>query len=380
MKHENSNNRYKNIILAFVLVSIVAVTFYVGKQFSNTQAPQQTQMATAVKVVKLKKETIQQSLQLPGRVNAVQEAQVRPQVSGIVTDILFTQGAKVKKGEQLYQIDPTPYEAVYNSALADLKKAKAKRDRFKELVDINAVSQQEYDDAEASFAQAQAAAQVAKVDLDYTKVYAPIDGFIGKTNVTIGALVNTNQEKPLTHITQTQPVYIDLSIPAEDYLKVRSQFDKGESLNVNLSNGVQLATTATVNFAETIVDPSTGTVNVRSTSPNPNTVLLPGMFTRAEIQLKPQETVLVPHKASVRTPEGKLTVWKLDTSSNTVSPTPITVTGAYNNSWIVQSGVKPGDIIVSEGFQKIQPGAQVTPEMANDDKKSEDKKKTVESK
>tara|TARA_R110000868_G_scaffold189695_2_gene433093 strand:+ start:138475 stop:139605 length:1131 start_codon:yes stop_codon:yes gene_type:complete len=362
MSQIQQSKNMKYILIITIAITALAGTFYLGTNFTQAPPAPTQPNALPVKAMSIKSQTIQRSISLPARVNAVKESQVRPQVNGIITDILFAQGAKIKKGDQLYQIDETPYLAVYNSALANVKKAQAKNDRFKDLMDINAVSKQEYDDAVASLAQAKADLAVAKVELDYTKVYAPIDGYIGKSSVTTGALVTANQTTALAHITQLQPVYIDISIPSKDLVQLRSQFTAEKPLAVDFTLGNDTVATGYVNFAESVVDKTTDTVNIRATYSNEDEQLLPGMFIRTALKLEPREAILVSHKAAVRQADGTLAVWKI-ASDNSTAPHFIDAKDSYNNSWIVTIGVAENDVIVTEGFQKLRPKMKVSPEM-----------------
>lgn len=332
----------------------------------------------AVAVLELAPETITFSHELPGRVSPYRQSQVRPQVDGIITERLFEEGADVEKGQQLYQIDDARYEAALNSAKADLKSAKAnvktveaRAKRYEDLVKINAVSEQEYDDvraqydqAKAAIAVAQAAVDLAQVNLDYTKVYAPISGRISRSFVTEGTLVTANQAQNLATITQLDPVYIDMQQSGSEALHLRSRMMGKETIPVKLilddKTGKGYPHDGTLKFSEVTIDETTGSIALRALMPNPNGVLLPGLFVRAGLDLGQNEVLLVPQRATTRTPEGNLTVWVVG-ADNKAQPRPIEVEQAYKDSWVVAGGLKAGDAVIVEGYQKIGPGAAVSP-------------------
>lgn len=332
----------------------------------------------AVKTQTIASETITLYETLPGRTAAHRVAQIRPQVSGIITERKFEEGSLVEEGQQLYQIDPAPYRAAYNRALADLQKARAnakaieaKAARFEELVKINAVSLQEYDDvkaaqdqAKADIAVANAMVATAKVDLDYTKVYAPISGRIGKSSVTEGALVTAGQSAPLTVITQLDPIYVDMSQSTADLMRLRGANDLTDQspVEITLTDSNKLYDQqGTLQFSDVSVDETTSSVQLRALFPNPEEELLPGLFVRARIHLGTKEAILVPQRATVRNPDGNLIVWTV-TADNTAQPRPIEIEREYNDQWIVSAGLQPGDVIIVEGYQKVGPGAPVMPE------------------
>lgn len=318
---------------------------------------------------------------LPGRTTAFRVAEVRPQVSGIVLKRLFEEGSDVQAGQQLYQIDPAPYQAVVQSAQADLAKARAtlksveaKAARYAELVKINAVSRQDYDDVIASLDQAKAQIQVAqaaidtaRINLDYTKVYAPIAGRIGKSTVTEGALVTANQTTSMALITQLDPIYVDLNQSSADLMRMKQAAAAGSVQRRDaapvtlLLDGVSkpYAHTGELKFSDVTVDESTGSVQVRAVFPNPERDLFPGLFVRARIEQGVRDNVfLIPQQAVVRTPTGATQVWVVN-ADNTVAPRPVETTQAAGDSWIVTGGLTAGDKVVTAGIQKIKPGATV---------------------
>jgi len=329
-------------------------------------------------------ERVSLSTELPGRTSAFRVAEVRPQVSGIVIKRLFREGSDVKAGEQLYQIDPATYQATLNSAKADLAKAeanlksvKAKASRYAELVTINAISKQEYDDivasqqqGEAQVASAKAGVDMAKINLDYTKVYAPIGGRIGRSSVTEGALVTANQAAQLASVQQLDPIYVDVTQSSAEVMKLRAAIASGQIRQGNNAAPVSLTVEGgeqaygqpgELQFSDVTVDQTTGAVTLRAIFPNPNLDLLPGLFVRARIsQGVKEQAIAVPQQAVVRTPDGGAMVWVVDTDSK-VAPHPVKTGQALGSKWLVTDGLQAGDQIVVEGLQKIRPGAPVKP-------------------
>lgn len=334
------------------------------------------QMTPEVAVITIGQEEIVQSITLPGRISPFRQSQVRPQVDGIITERLFEEGATVEKGQQLYQIDDARFKAAAGSALADLKSARAnvktveaRAKRYEQLVKINAVSKQEYDDAKAqldqanaSIAVAQAAVDVANVNMGYTKVYAPISGRIGKSFVTEGALVTANQSQSLAIITQLDPVYIDMQQSGDEAVKLRTQMAGKDSVPVHVQldekSDLLYPHEGTLKFSEVTVDETTGSIALRAIMPNPDGQLLPGLFVRASVDLGSEKGILVPQRATVRTPDGKLMAWTVSADQK-AHMAPIDVIRTYKDQWIVQSGLNVGDTVIIEGYQKIGEGAQV---------------------
>jgi len=316
---------------------------------------------------------------LPGRTSAYKIAEIRPQVTGIITERLFEEGSLVKKGQQLYQIDPAPYQAAYNSTLATLKKAQAnvksveaKAVRYTELVIVEAVSKQEYDDvvaaldqAHADVAVAQAAVADAKVSLDYTKVYAPIDGRIGKSNFTQGALVTAGQAQPMATITQLDPIYVDMTQSSNDLVQLRNinNNDTDHKLPVELTldaTGKTYPHKGTLEFSEVTVDETTGMVKLRAVMPNPDELLLPGLFVKANIKNDTMaNALLVPQRATTRGPDGTLMVWVIG-NDGTVNPRPVQTVKEIGDEWLLSGGLQDGETIAIDSFQKMQPGMPVT--------------------
>lgn len=376
----------RKILFAFlVLIALVAAGYAVlGGPAGPSAAGGGSQQAPSLHAIKLSPQPITLYEELPGRSTAYGVAEIRPQVSGIITERLFKEGGAVKERQQLYQIDPSSYQAAYDSAKADVQKAaanvksiKAKDRRYEELVKIDAVSKQAYEDIQASLAQAnadvaiaKAALAQAKINLNYTKVYAPISGIIGKSTVTKGALVTAGQSDALATITSLDPMYVDMTQSIADLMRLRATVKEYENIPVTLLVGegaTPYPHTGKLQFHEVNVEQTTGSVQLRALFPNPNQMLLPGLFVRARLSLESPQALLVPQHAAIRQPDGNLSVWKLDESS-AAQPTTITTSGAMEGSWVVSSGLSAGDIIVTEGLIGLRPGANVSPVFDQDDK------------
>jgi membrane fusion protein (multidrug efflux system) len=378
----------KRILLALVGITLLSVLAYTyifwsaGHAQQTEEAQIQAIPATPATVTELRSELVSLYEELPGRTAPYKVAEIRPQVSGIITARLFEEGSEVKEGQQLYQISMASYQAAHNSAKADLAKAEAnvksvqaKNNRYEKLMKTNAISEQEYDDIIASLAQAKAdiaiakaAIATAKINLDYTKVYAPISGRIGKSAVTKGALVTANQAQPLATITQLDPIYLDLTQSSADLMHMRRALKGQEKIPVTLyleGENAAYEHEGILQFSDVTVDQTTGSVQLRSLFPNPDGILLPGLFVHAHINLGAVNAVLVPQKAAIRGADGKLSVWVVN-KENKVTPKSISVEKAIGDKWLVKEGVQAGDIIVLKGFQKIAPGALINPIYASD--------------
>lgn len=334
-----------------------------------------------VVIIKLEPRREVYTTALAGRIASFQVAEVRPQVGGILQQRLFTEGADVKARQALYQIDPATYEAALDSAQAALMKAEAnvtparlKAERFRELLAIKAVSKQEYDDAQAAFKQAEAdvavnraAVKTARINLEYTKVRSPISGRIGKSAFTPGALVTANQAQALTSVRQLDPVYVDITQSSQDLLRLRAQFTNGElrsaaeeaPVRLKLENGAMYPHEGRLQFTDVSVDESTGMVSLRALFPNPEHILLPGMYVRAVIAEGVDENaLLVPQRALRRDPKGQASVLLVD-GGGKVDVRLVDVGRTVGDSWQVLSGLKPGDRVIVEGGQNVRPGMSV---------------------
>ncbi|WP_297363585.1 efflux RND transporter periplasmic adaptor subunit [Thauera sp.] len=336
----------------------------------------------AVTVVTLKSESVPMVAELPGRTTSFLIAELRPQVTGIVTERAFNEGSEVKAGQVLYRIDPAPYLAAYDSAKATLARAEAnaqvariKAERHVGLVKIEAVSKQANDDAQAGLKQAEAevaaakaALNKAKIDLDYTRLKSPIAGRIGRSAVTAGALVTANQAQTLATVQQLDPIYVDLTQSSADMLRLRKEVAAGRLLagakgevpvKLILEDGSEYAAEGRLALSEVTVDEGTGSVTLRAKFSNADGVLLPGMYVRARLpQGTRSDAILVPHKALSRDPLGNALVMAVDAESKVVAR-PVQVAQSLGENWVVTSGVKAGERIIVEGLQKVRPGVVV---------------------
>lgn len=338
--------------------------------------------APAVTVITLRSEAVPMVAELPGRTSPYLIAELRPQVTGIVTERSFNEGSEVKVGQVLYRIDPAPYQATYDSARAALARAEAnaqvariKAERHAGLVKIEAVSKQANDDAQAALKQAQAEVAVAraaldkaKIDLDYTRLKSPISGRIGRSAVTPGALVTANQAQALATVQQLDPIHVDLTQSSAEMLRLRAEIAagrlqpgaKGEvPVTLILEDGSEYAVEGRLTLSEVTVDEGTGSVTLRAQFANSDGVLLPGMYVRARLpQGMRGEAILVPHKALARGPRGDALVMVVDADGK-VAARPVQVAQSIGSHWVVTGGVKAGERIIVEGLQKVHPGVQV---------------------
>ena len=338
------------------------------------------QGATPVGVVTVKSQTVSITTELPGRTSPFKIAEVRPQINGIVQQRLFVEGADVKTGEKLYQIDPALYKTALDSAQASLAKAKAnwvtvklKADRYRDLVKINAVSKQDFDDAEATFKQAEAdvaankaLADTARINLDYTRIVSPISGRIGISTVTPGALLTANQTVALTTVQQLDPIYVDVIQSSAELMRMKHALENGllkragpDAVKVNLllDDNVHYALEGKLEFSDVTVDQGTGTVTLRAVFPNPKQDLLPGMFVRAILEEGVNEQgILVPQQGVTHDPRGNATALVLGQDGK-VELRVLELGDALGDKWVVKSGLKAGDQLIVDGLQKVKPGA-----------------------
>ncbi|MFL9924578.1 efflux RND transporter periplasmic adaptor subunit [Herbaspirillum lusitanum] len=337
-----------------------------------------------VSIVTIAPERITISNDLPGRLEATRIAEVRARVAGIVLKRTFREGAEVKAGEVLYRIDPAPFKAAYDSAQATLAKAQAnvtqstlKAQRYKPLVEVNAVSKQEYDDAfstqkqaEADVAAAKASVQTAALNLGYATVTSPISGRIGRALVTEGALVGQGSDATqLAVVQQLDPIYVNLTQSSTDLLKLQQAMSSGKLQTVGQGKAkVTLVTddgraypqSGKLLFSDVTVDATTGSVTLRAEFPNPNRTLLPGMYVRAKLeQAVDEQAIVVPQQAVARDLNGSSVL--VVGEGDKVAARPVKTGSAQGNSWIITDGLKAGDRVIVEGVQKTKPGATVKP-------------------
>lgn len=376
-------NRFNVGLLSAVLAVGIAGC---DSQSSESQQQSMAPQATPVEVITMAKKPTTMYSELPARVVATRVSEVRPQVTGILQQRLFEEGQLVEQGDLLYQIDPAPYQADVNSAQAALAKAKADEAvlkktalRYKDLVQRKLISQDEYDTADGNWKQAkaqsavaQAALDNAKISLSYTKVTAPISGRIDISNVTEGALVTANQEVALTTIQPLDPIYINMTQSSLSMAKIKKTLGSNDNpkVGVKLEDGTEYDHMGTLTFSGTKVDSSTGSVTLRAKVPNPDSILLPGMFVRAEIVIADQKPMYTLSQALVNFGQGgQATVFVLEDGKAAVRPvkTGPTVNG---NEWVIESGLKDGDQVIASNLMKVRPNALVSIVSDDNDAKS----------
>ena len=364
--------------------SVVPTALLVGLLWTGCGHQQQSQPPPLpeVAVMTVEPQQIVLTTELPGRTAAYRVAEIRPQVNGLIQKRLFTEGADVKAGEVLYQIDPAPFQAALDNAKAALGRSeanlpaiRARAERYKELVADKAVSQQEYDDAAAALRQVEsdilsweAMLKTARINLEYTKITAPISGRIGRSSVTEGAIVTAYQPMALATIQQLDPIYVDVQQSTTELLRLQRRLEEGR-LNQNggnqqqvkliMEDGAPYPLEGTLQFRDVTVEPSTGSVTLRVVFPNPEGALLPGMFVRAVIKEGVNEqALLVPQQAVSRDPKGNPFVLIVG-AEDQAQQRPLTLDRAIGDQWLVTEGLEPGDRVIVEGLQKVRPGAEV---------------------
>ncbi len=318
-----------------------------------------------VAVVTLNPEKVTITTELPGRTAPFLVAEIRPQVNGLIQKRLFTEGAEIKAGQELYQIDPAPFQAAVDRAQAHLPALKFRADRYKEALVDKAVSQQDFDDADAALKQVEAELKTARINLDYTRIVSPISGRIGASTVTEGAIVTAYQPKALATVQQLDPIYVDIPesttelLRFQRHLKVgRLDYDEANQnkVRLTLADGTPYAEEGVLEFKDVTVDPTTGSVILRAVFPNPEGILLPGMFVRAVItEGVYEQALLVPQQGVARTPKGEPYALIVDGESK-VQQRMLTLDRAIKDKWLVLSGLEPGAQVIVEGLQKVKPG------------------------
>ena len=368
--------------LRFAPMALLAVPLAAcgGGKDQQQQAPQGP---PPVSVIAVQPQAVTLSTTLPGRTNAYETSEVRPQVNGLVLSRLFVEGDQVAKGQALYRVDPQPYLSAAAQARASLARAQsavassaALQRRYGELVKINAIARQDYENsitsaqqARADVAAQQAALRTAQIDLARTTVRAPISGRIGRSVVTTGALVTSGQANPLTTIQRLDPIYVDVPQSSADLLRLRKQIAEGQlsrggqaaRVRLRLEDGSLYPVEGTLQFADVSVDPATGTQTIRAIFPNPNALLLPGMYVRAElIEGTQAQALTVPQRAVSRDEKGNPTVLVVG-RDNKLASRVIVAPRTIGENWLVTSGLKPGERVVVEGAMMLRPGAPVKP-------------------
>ncbi|WP_321956845.1 efflux RND transporter periplasmic adaptor subunit [Paraburkholderia bannensis] len=361
-------------------VAVLCATIGLAACSDKPQAP--AAATPEVNVMRVQTTAVPVSVELPGRVSAHLVAEVQARATGIVLKRTFVEGSQVKAGQLLYQIDPAPYQATLDNAVATLAKARAtliaaqaQADRYKVLVAANAVSKQDYDNAVASAGEAQADVQAdaasvetAKINLSYTNVYSPISGRIGKSSVTPGAYVQSSGATELATVQQLDPVYVDLTQSSVDGLKLRRAAAEGKvtltgphaaKVQLILEDGQPYQGDGHLEFSDVTVDQTTGSVTVRATFDNPQNVLLPGMYVRARIdEGYNEQAVLLPEAAVAHDQKGNATALVVN-AQNQIESRQLTTGGVKNDNWVIEKGLEAGDRVVISGGMKVQPGETV---------------------
>ncbi|PUA20879.1 efflux RND transporter periplasmic adaptor subunit [Glaciimonas sp. PCH181] len=366
--------RFTRIALAVALLSAIAAC---GQKAAAPAAPPPPE----VSVISIAPERLSLSTELPGRLEATRIAEVRARAAGIILKRNFREGSDVKAGEVLFRIDPAPLQATYESTQASLAKAEAnltqatlKAQRYKPLVEANAVSKQDYDDAvalqkqaAADVASAKASRQTASLNLGYATVTSPISGRIGRALVTEGALVGQGEATQLATVQQVDPIYVNLTQSSTDILKLQQAMKNGQLQSVGqgqakvtlvTEDGQAYPQSGKLLFSDLTVDSTTGSVSIRAEFPNPDHSLLPGMYVRAKLeQAVNDQAITVPQQAVTRDMTGA-TVFVVD-KDNKVAARTIKADNAQGDKWVVTDGLKTGDKVIVEGLQKVKPGAVV---------------------
>ncbi|MHC6224244.1 efflux RND transporter periplasmic adaptor subunit [Pseudomonas sp. X10] len=358
------------------LVSAVALATLLSGCNKEEAAP--AAQAPQVGVVTLQPQAFTLTSELPGRTSAYRVAEVRPQVNGIILKRLFKEGSEVKEGQQLYQIDPSVYEANLANAQANLQATRSLAERYKQLIDEQAVSKQEYDDANAKRLQAEASLKSAQIDLRYTKVLAPISGRIGRSAVTEGALVSNGQSNAMATIQQLDPIYVDVTQSSAELLKLRRDLESGQLQKVGenaakvkliLEDGSAFPQEGRLEFSEVSVDETTGSVTLRAVFPNPEHTLLPGMFVHARLQAGVNaNAILAPQQGVTRDLKGTPTALVVN-KENKVELRQLKASRTLGSDWLIEEGLNPGDRLITEGLQFVRPGVEVQVSEATNVKK-----------
>jgi len=335
---------------------------------------QQMQMPPAnIGYTVVKEQPVPLLVELPGRTNPFAVSEIRPQVSGMIQKRLFVEGSTVKQGQPLYQIDPAPYRAAYDNAVATLASTKAKTERYARLLTEHAIAPQDADDARAAYLQAKANADAARINLNYTRIIAPITGRISASSVTEGALVTAQQATALATVSTLDPIYVDVDQSSTELVALKRAVQAGNvnsggkltaEVSLKLDDGSVYPVKGKLQMTDVTVDPSTGAVRLRALFSNPDTLLLPGLYVRAVInQGVDPHGILVPQNAVGRNQKGDPTALVVDNKN--FARLKLLKTGrAVGNNWQVLDGLKPGDRLITEGLAKVMPDMPVKPEPA----------------
>lgn len=376
MKSITGSERMATFLILILLACAVMPAACDRKQ--ARQAPPPPEVGTMT----VKEQEVVLTVELPGRTTAYRIAEVRPQVSGLVQKRLFEEGSDVVAGAVLYQIDPAPFQAAFDSAqaslarsLANLPAIRARAERYRELLASGAVSRQSFDDADAAFRQAdadvaywKATVESARINLQHTRVTAPISGRTGRSSVTEGALVTAGQPSPLVTIQQMDPIYVDIPQSTAELLRLKRRTELGtldrkgtghNKVRLNFEDGTPYPLEGVLQFQDITVDRTTGSVILRAVFPNPKGILLPGMFVRAvAVEGVNKQAILIPQHAVSRDPKGNPLALIVDPQGK-VQQRQLTIDRALGNRWLVTSGLVNGDRVIMEGMQKVRPGSPV---------------------
>lgn len=395
MPHPAPASRARFVISAFVALALLTGC---GKSAQPAAVPD----APQVGVLTVKPQRVAIKTLLPGRTAPTVIAEVRPQVTGLIRSRNFREGAEVKAGATLYQLDPATYQAAYDSARANVAKAEAglltatqRAERNKELVAIKFVSQQQYDEAlaqlrqaEAEVAASKAAIETARINLGYTRVTAPISGRVGKSTVNEGALVTANQPAALVTIQQLNPIYVDVTQSSTELLRLKRALEKGDLRKAKddaarvalvLEDGTPYPQEGALQFSDVTVDQATGAINLRALFPNPQGLLLPGMYVQAEIEEGVRDAAIVIPQAAVTRDNKGTAIAMVVLPDGKVEARTLQVARTFGTGWLVDSGLKPGDRVIVEGLQRARAGNAVQAVEAGASEMKADNKKGPQS-
>lgn len=388
--NDGENAMYVNGHLRWIALGAVltGMMFLAGCSESASKPERAKRPPPKVGVVTIQAQPVELFTVLPGRTTPYRVAEIRPQVSGIITERLFNEGAKVEAGEKLYQIDPKPYRAELARAEAELTAAKAavgsvaeRAERYAELVEINAVSQQKYADVKAELARKRAQVQVAeaqvqsaRINLGYTSIESPISGRISRSFITVGALVTANQSQPLTRVTRLDPIYVDIPRSVEQVMQLKRAFKQGQlkktesggaSVTLLLGGGREYAHKGTLQFTDVTVEADTASVTLRARFANPEHQLMPGMFVRVRLSEGIKEhALLVPQQGVIHNRSGNAVALVVG-ENNKLEKHVLELGRAIGSHWLVEDGLAVGDRVLVSGRQLARAGMKVRPEPAD---------------
>jgi membrane fusion protein (multidrug efflux system) len=358
----------------FVMSGFVVPALALSLGLAACGRPQQQQMPPAsVGTITIAEQPVQLIAELPGRTNPFAVSEIRPQVSGIIQKRLFVEGSTVKQGQPLYQINPDPYRAVYDNAVATLASTKAKAERYGRLLTEHAIAPQDADDARAAYLQAKANVDAARINLNFTRITAPITGRISASSVTEGALVTAQQATALATVSTLDPIYVDVDQSSSELVALKRAIQSGNvnsntpltaQVSLKLDDGSTYPLEGKLQMTDVTVDPSTGAVRLRAIFPNPQNLLLPGLYVRATVnQGVDPHGILVPQNAVGHNQKGEPTVLVID-NKNFARLRLIKTGRAVGSDWQVLEGLKPGEKVITEGLAKAAPDMPVNPQPA----------------